>query len=181
MLSTNMRSLLLFTGFCLSAGALHAGACSNRMTINHDLLKILDGTSRLDFIEILKLENKIKDLRSKLRDQPLTDVVNNGIEIATDYLNRAGENRSQFFGLIKQWATQRQRLNAPLCRQWCAEIEGDERALLRSLLTSIQNVEDFLSDLDCFLKDLRQSCPKSMEQLKKMLAETRARRAKGEL
>lgn len=182
MISKNMHYLLLCSCFGLSAGTVYAqGDCTKRMAINHNLIDILDGTPRLDLIKVLKLENNIKKLKSDMRSRSFSDVVSDIITVATDYLNQAGASRDQFFDIIRQWAEQRQCINSLLCRQWCAQVEGDERAFLRSLLTSFHDIEQFLSDLDCFLKDFRHSCPKSSEQVKKALEEIRSRRSRGAL
>ena len=183
MLSKTMHHLLLCGLSCVSIGTLcaHEGACANRITINHALIGISDGTSNIDFVEILSLEQNIKKVRSEISNKPLAETVSKIVDVSMDYLNKAGANRPYFFSLIRQWSEQRQRQGSCLCRQWCAQVEGDERALLRASLATLADVEQFLSDLDCFLKDLRNSCPKSAEKFKKMLAEVRAKRARGEL
>jgi hypothetical protein len=80
------------------------------------------------------------------------------------YLRKSRPFKRQMCALIEQWSKQRKKSKSILT-EWGKQSEGQEHEQLKLLVNrDLETFEMFLSDLLCFLKDLRFSCKKSWSE-----------------
>lgn len=181
------------------------------IVIKSELIALMDGTKNMNFIKMLTLEKEIEKIQGdrsgngvivyggvkvtlkklvefeasgQAHKDDLDNAVGNALTqfegVSKDYLSEARGFKSLMLGLIQKWSVMRAREDSQLC-QWGKQPAGEEFEFLKRSVTTASALHHFLMDLACFMKDLRNSCPKSMREFKEMLAEMKARKEKGDL
>jgi hypothetical protein len=167
--------------------------CHKRVRIDHKIIKVVDGTPRIDMVKILNLENgllkmqegdhgglftlegkryttkQLLELEKKGRrlKGPLNDAISHFEKITRSYLHEARGFKPQMCALIKKWAEQRKVKS--ILVEWGNQGEGQELEQLKKLAPTFEDFDGLLSDLSCFLKDLRFSCKESWEAFLKVI------------
>lgn len=180
-------SLLLLAPFLL------VNADTKKITheaIVSPVLKLIDGTNRLNLIKIIQFRKWLRELhwinpqiefRGKLYTlkqladleasmipeefkQVFTRATEKFAEVAVPYMEDAAGSEEYIRELVKQWAAQRSRSKS-LLLEWC-ELTSHAQAVFYKNIKTFRDLNQFLEDLEIFLGDFIQSCPKSLEQIK---------------
>lgn len=170
-----------------------------KIKIDHKTVRIIDGTPLIDMKKISELEEELKKMqfgdngkgiltygnkfvtikelveleknhkgRAKLMQEALDGAITHYEKITRSHLREARGFKSQMCALITRWAEQRGIGNSILV-DWGNQPEGQELDQLRKLATSFEIFDNLLSDLLCYLRDLRFSCPKSWAKFQKIV------------
>lgn len=154
------------------------------------VLKFIDGTNRLNLIKIIQFRKWLRELHwinpqiefdGKLHTiKQLTDLESNlspeefkyafakaiekFAEVAVPYMQDAAGSEDYIKELVKQWSVQRNRPQSSLL-EW-SELTSHAQAVFYKNIKTFRDLNQFLEDLEIFLGDFIQSCPKSLEQIK---------------
>lgn len=156
-----------------------------------NVLKMQFGEGQKDRVGIFLFDGKkysIKDLvayEKKLQQQAsslspeeykrLIEKFNKCLEQVKEYfikqvkpfMDQAQGAKAQVVILIGEWAEKRNRLDSHLL-QWSQASEENEFTLFRDDITSFFLLDQFCSDLICYLSDLMRSCPKANAQFEQL-------------
>lgn len=164
----------------------NASYCSKakRITIDHGVIKLVDGTAKIKFSKMLRLVNDITNLRTKDSvpyhgnnysvsqlankehknalsgigiEQALENAVDQFRSFSADYLNEARGFKSQMQSLISAWAKQRN-IEHSILLNWSKQPANKELEEFKKSVTSFNALDEFLDHLSCFLLDLMESC-----------------------
>lgn len=102
----------------------------------------------------------------------IEDTTNQFETASKDYLSEARGFKDLMLTIIQQWASLRGREDSQLC-QWGKQPAGEEFSFLKRSVNTATALDLFFTDLACFMKDLRHSCPHSAAQFKKMIEDTK--------
>lgn len=163
--------------------------------IDHDLVKVMDATRKVDMLKLLKLERDINQLlnghqgkglvgchnekytvnmlteleeRSQRLDlrKSLAEALDLVRAITKDHMRETRAYKASMVTLITQWARQRKKPTTVLL-EWGHQPFGKEHDQLKQLIHSFGDLKLFLDDLSLFLSDLRWSCKETWEEFTK--------------
>ncbi len=165
--------------------------------LNVDILKMVDGTSLVNLVEIMKFKSKInsiltqqitkscsfKDLiklESQLSESDRTITVQRFIaqfeKTAQPYLQQIHVARDILKPCLAAWMKQRKQPNSLLRLFNNDEFKpGKEHALFIKQITTLKILDQFLEDLHLFLADFTASLPKSLAKYHAALAKVTPR------
>lgn len=161
--------------------------------INSPELQFVDGTTRINILKIINFRKNLRELHfltqsiefngKKYSIKQLTDMERDGnltgndfvqtfasaikrfADLAVPYMQDAEGSENLIKKLVKQWSIQRNRPYT-LLLEW-SELTHHAQVVFYKNIKSFTDLTHFLEDLETFLGDLIQSCPKSLEQIKK--------------
>jgi hypothetical protein len=93
----------------------------------------------------------------------LAFVVEYFIETIQPFMGQARGAKSQVTVLIGEWAEKHNRKDSDLLR-WAETTEDEEFNLFKKNIQSFEALDNFCTDLVCFLGDLIRSCPRANKQ-----------------
>lgn len=138
---------------------------------------VFDG-KKYSIKDLVVYEKKLQQQSSSLSSQEhkrLTEKLNTWLEQVKDYfikqvkpfMDQAQGAKAQVVILIGEWAEKRNRLDSHLLR-WSQASEENEFTLFRNDINSFALLDQFCSDLICYLSDLMRSCPKANAQFEQL-------------
>lgn len=92
-------------------------------------------------------------------------VLNRYTEISAPYMETVKGSKEQMVGLIEKWSVMRNRKDSELLN-WSKLGEAEELNAFNNNMHSYKTIDQFLTDLTCFLADLVRSCKKSWAHYK---------------
>ena len=123
-----------------------------------------------ELAEIEVEAEKNKDLEKIQSLKPiLNEAIERFIKSTVEFLEKSKDTKHLVIKLMEESCQRRNRMNSTILT-W-AETDGNEEAMFKKNVTSIQALNTFFKDLSDFLGDLIVSCPKGYAQFKKMLRE----------
>jgi len=93
----------------------------------------------------------------------LNTVIDDFIRIATPFVEQARGVKSITLGFMKEWA-EKHDAESSLLLNWAKEKDGHEFDTFKRDINSFDKLYNFCQDLNSFLSDLIQSCPRAWEQ-----------------
>lgn len=105
-------------------------------------------------------------IRAKLKTA-LSAAIEYFINTIEPFMGQANGAKKQVVILIEEWAEKRNRQNSELLH-WAETEEGKEFDVFKKNAKNFEALDDFCTDLVCFLGDLMRSCPKANKQFEKL-------------
>lgn len=119
-------------------------------------------------VELSAMETNINNLSADERvafENARSFVLNRFTEISAPYMESVKGSKKHMVGLIEKWSVMRNRRDSELLN-WSHLGEAEELNAFNDNMHSYKVIDQFLSDLTCFLADLVRSCKKSWERYK---------------
>jgi hypothetical protein len=132
-------------------------------SIKYSLQELIELEQQLMRSNSIADQKRLQELSAFLRT-----AIEEFIELSQPFLADARGAKKDMMALISEWATKAHRQSSYLL-DWGASKEGEETQVVRTKIKTIQDFDQFLSDLVYFVETLMRSCPIATQQFKEIL------------